>query len=70
MLIVAGRQAKQEKKCESMLILELTEASKQPDLTQTALLQDVKDTPSRSCSSSGQDDKGGSSTAVSVEMPL
>ena len=73
MLIVAGHQVKQEKKCESLQILELTKPGllsslKPPDPTQAADLQDMKDTPSRSCSRPGQDDKGGSRETVSVKM--
>jgi hypothetical protein len=66
MLIVAGHQVKQEKKCESLQILELTEASKQPEPTQTLLLQDMEDSSRRSSCRSGRDHDDGSSQTASV----
>ena len=54
-------QAKQKKECESLQILELTEANIQPEPAQAALLQD-KD------SSSGQEDEDRSSPIASVAM--
>ena len=68
MLIVAGHQVKQEKKCESLQILELTEASKQPEPTQTLLLQDMDDGSRRSSCRPGQDHEDGSSQTAPVVM--
>ena len=57
MLMVVGHQAKQKRKCESLAIMELTEAINKPGPPQTALPHDMEDGPSRSMRKSGRDDE-------------
>ena len=57
MLMVVDHQAKQERKCESLAVLELTEATNKAEPPQTAILQDMEDSPSRSVTKSGRDDE-------------